>query len=252
MENSLKQDNQQKVEQTVKASLQQTMERSMKEIEQASKGRHSNLQDLLLRLEKNDKERLEKVSSKHDTSMQAMENSLKQGLETIESETSDGLEDLKNHLNFHVSNIRQHQFEQIKSYQEKSEIEVKKIGENKNTLEMLTNLVRMELRDFNGNEGYAKYDRFEIGSESEMYALKNLGTYSGTAGDAMRYNMDEKFSTFDRDNDNSETYGKRTESSQAQQLPPREGQFLQSFPQLNAKRYDNLGLATASRVDTSL
>ncbi|XP_050093990.1 microfibril-associated glycoprotein 4-like [Anopheles aquasalis] len=59
----------------------------------------------------------------------------------------------------------------------------------------------VELKDFSGNYAYARYDTFEIGSEDEDYALKDLGTYNGTAGESMSYNKQQKFSTKDRDND---------------------------------------------------
>ncbi|KFB36972.1 hypothetical protein ZHAS_00004142 [Anopheles sinensis] len=62
----------------------------------------------------------------------------------------------------------------------------------------------VELKDRQGNYGYAHYDEFEIGSESEMYSLKKLGTYDGTAQDSLSTYKGMEFSTKDKDNDNSE------------------------------------------------
>ncbi|XP_049548366.1 fibrinogen-like protein A [Anopheles darlingi] len=59
----------------------------------------------------------------------------------------------------------------------------------------------VELKNFNGTYIYARYDAFEIGNESDQYDVKNIGKYSGTAGDIMSHYEGVKFSTKDRDND---------------------------------------------------
>ncbi|XP_050093201.1 angiopoietin-1-like [Anopheles aquasalis] len=64
----------------------------------------------------------------------------------------------------------------------------------------------IEMKDFEGNYGYASYNVFEVGSESEQYCLKDLGTYSGTADDGLTINKMAKFSTRDRDNDGNSGY----------------------------------------------
>lgn len=72
-------------------------------------------------------------------------------------------------------------------------------------LHILTNHLLYELlivmEDFNGTSRYAKYSPFAIGGEKEEYALNLLGSYEGTAGDALQYSASHKFSTFDNDND---------------------------------------------------
>ncbi|XP_035783782.1 angiopoietin-related protein 1-like [Anopheles albimanus] len=64
-----------------------------------------------------------------------------------------------------------------------------------------------EIKDFSGKYGYARYNGFQIGSESEKYTLKNLGSYSGNASDSMtNYSKGAMFSTMDQDNDGSSDY----------------------------------------------
>ncbi|XP_050092878.1 tenascin-R-like [Anopheles aquasalis] len=61
----------------------------------------------------------------------------------------------------------------------------------------------VEVKDFNGNSGNAYYSSFEIGSESEKYILKQVGSYIGTAGDSLKDHKGKMFSTKDQDNDES-------------------------------------------------
>lgn len=59
------------------------------------------------------------------------------------------------------------------------------------------------LKDENGKFGYARYSDFKIAGEEEQYRLSLLGEHSGTLPDSLRYHEDKKYSTFDRDNDDS-------------------------------------------------
>ncbi|XP_034477554.1 angiopoietin-related protein 7-like [Drosophila innubila] len=63
----------------------------------------------------------------------------------------------------------------------------------------------IELEAYDGRSTQAHYDNFRVGSEEEGYKLIELGEYLGEAGDAgdgLRLNVNAKFSTYDRDNDN--------------------------------------------------
>ena len=64
--------------------------------------------------------------------------------------------------------------------------------------------LRVDLEDFTTEREstYAQYTDFGIGDTSSFYTLTVDG-YSGTAGDSLSYHNNHRFSTFDRDLDNS-------------------------------------------------
>ena len=64
----------------------------------------------------------------------------------------------------------------------------------------VSNTLRIELGDAQGNRAYAKYSTFNIGDSSTEYT-PTIANYNGTAGDSMTYNHGCKFSTKDNDND---------------------------------------------------
>ncbi|XP_073823686.1 uncharacterized protein [Musca autumnalis] len=75
-------------------------------------------------------------------------------------------------------------------------------------LEMLHRLTTMGptqellvvLVDYENETRYARYDSFRIGSEEEKYAITELGSYTGDAGNGMSWHKNRKFSTIDEDN----------------------------------------------------
>ncbi|XP_065361080.1 angiopoietin-4-like [Calliphora vicina] len=62
-------------------------------------------------------------------------------------------------------------------------------------------LLYVHLEFVSGVSSYALYDNFLVGDATEIYRLKSLGTYDGTATDGMSYLLGKKFSTFNYDND---------------------------------------------------
>ena len=63
-----------------------------------------------------------------------------------------------------------------------------------------TNMLRVDLGDFDGNTVYAKYSTVRIGDSISKYTLTVHG-YTGTAGDSLAYHNHLPFSTKDQDND---------------------------------------------------
>jgi len=76
-----------------------------------------------------------------------------------------------------------------------------------NNLNKITALEPQELYiqmiDFTGVKRYAHYNLFSVGNVYSNYSLTQLGVYSGSAGDSLRYHLNQPFSTFDKDNDKS-------------------------------------------------
>ncbi|XP_020717291.1 fibrinogen C domain-containing protein 1 isoform X2 [Ceratitis capitata] len=64
-----------------------------------------------------------------------------------------------------------------------------------------SNELWVQLESFSNETSYAKYETFAIDGASGKYALSVLGKYIGTAGDSLRFQWGQKFSTKDSDND---------------------------------------------------
>ena len=65
-----------------------------------------------------------------------------------------------------------------------------------------TNVLRVDLGDFDGSTAYAKYSTFRVGDSVSKYTLTVSG-YTGTAGDSLASHNGNQFSTRDQDNDAS-------------------------------------------------
>ena len=63
-----------------------------------------------------------------------------------------------------------------------------------------TNMLRVDLGDFDGNTAYAKYSTFRVGDSVSKYTLTVSG-YTGTAGNSLPHHNGRQFSTRDQDND---------------------------------------------------
>ncbi|XP_067433450.1 microfibril-associated glycoprotein 4-like [Thunnus thynnus] len=61
----------------------------------------------------------------------------------------------------------------------------------------------VDMEDFSGNKVFARYSSFSIESESNGYKLHVSGFTDGGAGDGLRVQNGQKFSTFDNDQDSS-------------------------------------------------
>ncbi|KAG1955748.1 microfibril-associated glycoprotein 4-like [Pimephales promelas] len=67
------------------------------------------------------------------------------------------------------------------------------------------NMLRVDMEDFGGRKGFALYSSFSVGPESDGYRLRVSGFTNGGAGDSLTQHNNQKFSTFDKDQDE---YGK--------------------------------------------
>ncbi|XP_073764963.1 microfibril-associated glycoprotein 4-like [Danio rerio] len=65
-------------------------------------------------------------------------------------------------------------------------------------------MLRVDLEDFEGRRGFAQYSSFSVGSEAEGYKLQVSGFTDGGAGDSLIFHNGMKFTTYDKDQDNTE------------------------------------------------
>ena len=64
-------------------------------------------------------------------------------------------------------------------------------------------ILRFDLKNKDGQNGYAEYHMAEVGGEAQKYQIK-LGKFIGSIDDAMAHSNGMPFSSFDQDNDESQ------------------------------------------------
>lgn len=57
------------------------------------------------------------------------------------------------------------------------------------------------MEDFEGNKQFSLYSIFSVGSESTGYVLTVSGFKGGAGGDSLSYHNGQRFTTFDKDQD---------------------------------------------------
>ncbi|XDV16982.1 hypothetical protein PO909_016460 [Leuciscus waleckii] len=62
-------------------------------------------------------------------------------------------------------------------------------------------MLRVDLEDFEGRKGFALYSSFSVGCECAGYKLQVSGFTDGGAGDSLTQQNNQKFTTFDKDQD---------------------------------------------------
>ncbi|XP_071947349.1 microfibril-associated glycoprotein 4-like [Antedon mediterranea] len=61
--------------------------------------------------------------------------------------------------------------------------------------------LRIDMEDWHDSKSFAKYSNFNVHSEDDFYRLNYDLYLSGTAPDRLSYHKNQKFTTYDRDND---------------------------------------------------